>query len=77
MMGFFEIKRKNDGFSLGKVSAGLDGKSISEVLEALKKQGLDGNLLDDDNMILTVSDVFSIGCIYKFRPSVHVPSPSL
>jgi hypothetical protein len=62
---------------LGKFRAGPEGKSVSEVLKVLKKQGLDGNLLEDDTTILTVSDVSFAGCIYKFRPSVHVPSPGL
>jgi hypothetical protein len=73
----FEITRENDGFSLGNFKAGPEGKSVSDVLEVLKKQGLDGNLLEDDTTILTVGDLLSAGCIYKFRPSVHVSSAGL
>jgi hypothetical protein len=80
MMETFEIKRENDGTILGKYKARPEGKLVSEVLENLKKKGLDGTLLekkgpDDTTIILTNSDLLTPGCIYKFWPSIHVPSP--
>lgn len=59
MMETFEIKRENDGTSLGKYRARSEGKLVSEVLEVLKKNGLDGTLLKDDTMILSDSDLLT------------------
>jgi hypothetical protein len=54
----------------------MGGKSVSEVLEHLKKKGLNGILLDDTTE-LTAGDVLIAGGVYKFQPSIHIPSLGL
>jgi hypothetical protein len=74
MMETFEIIRENDGFSLGMYKAGPHGELVSKILKVLKKQGLDGSLIEG-TMLLSDNDELFAGIIYKFRPSIDVPSP--
>ena len=67
MMETFEILHEGNGRRLGKYRADLGGKRVSEVLKALEKDRLDGNLVDDDTVVLTDSDLVRAG-----RKSIHV-----
>jgi hypothetical protein len=77
MMGTFEIKREDDGSFMAGYYAKPEGKFVFEVLQDLQKSGHDGILLDDATMRLTDSDLFFPGQVYKFRPSILVPSLGL
>ena len=75
-METFEIKREDDGSSLGRFRARPQGKLVAEVLKNMKKKlGYDGILLDDTTE-LTDTDLLTPGRIYKFRRSIHVDAPS-
>ena len=74
-METFEIKRKNDGISVGKFRARPQGKLVAEVLKNMTKKGHDGVLLDDTTE-LTDTVLLTLGEIYKFRESIHIDAPS-
>jgi len=77
MADSFEIKREDDGTSLGKYKPPPEGTPVSEVLGVIfKKYGLDGFFLEDDSTLL---DNFRLtaGHTYTFLPSTNVPPPGL